>query len=464
MNAKINPRIAIPLTALLLLIHACSLPTFSPETQVTAARLPSPWPTPTITASATTPDPQDAPTSTPIDLSPEVQAQMETLENQTITLRGLVPTGPVERNLLSSEELRQYVLDDLLADYSPEEATIDTHVLSLLGLLEPGFDLLTLYIDLYSEQVAGFYDPIAKQLFVVSGATFGGTAQMSYVHEYTHVLQDQVYDLQYGLEYDDQACDQDSERCAAILALIEGDAMLVSEQWLRTYATDQDLADIFADALEMESPVLLGAPDFLKEDLLFPYIHGLAFVRQLYLSGGWAAVDAAYLNPPLSTEQILHPERYPNDRPIDLVVPGSITDHLDQGWTELDWGVIGEWYFRLMLAQHLPTDIATAAAAGWGGDYYLAFYNQELGAGALVFVTIWDLMRDASSAFSAMRDYGDARFGEHGGSRYSPWWETEQAYALLEGTSKQTLWIVAPDSNTAQALRQAIAFPASSDD
>jgi hypothetical protein len=411
-----------------------------------------------------TPDPQVDPPEAPSALSPEILAQMETLQDQTITLRALEPTGPVERNLLASDQLRQRVLDDFFGDYTPENAIADVQVLTLLGLLEPGFDLYSLYIDLYSEQIAGFYDPEAKQLFVVSDSTFGGTARMTYVHEYTHTLQDQVYDLQDGMEYNDQACDQDSERCAAILALIEGDAMLVSEQWLRTYATDQDVADIIADALALESPVLLGAPDFLREDLLFPYIYGLAFVRQLYLSGGWAAVDAAYANPPSSTEQILHPERYPNDRPIDLTVPDSVADQLSKGWTEIDRGVIGEWYFRLMLAPHIPADVAAEAAEGWGGDYYLAFYNDQLETGALVLVSIWDRTYDASSFFAALRDYGDARFGEHNGSRSKPWWESEQAYAMLEGTSLQTLWIIAPDSETAQAIRQAIPFPASSDD
>ena len=44
--------------------------------------------------------------------------------------------------------------------------------------------------------------------------------------------------------------------------------------------------------------------------MIFPYFRGMVFCAKLDQRGGWAAIDEVYRNPPLSTEQILHPEKY----------------------------------------------------------------------------------------------------------------------------------------------------------
>src|SRR3990170_4795141 len=102
------------------------------------------------------PDPED---SVPL----EIREQMDQIQVEVVTLRGLPSTGPVDRALLSPEALRQYVTDDFLADYTEEEARDDARTLALLGLMEPGYDLFNLYMELYSEQIAGFYDDELKQ-------------------------------------------------------------------------------------------------------------------------------------------------------------------------------------------------------------------------------------------------------------------------------------------------------------
>ncbi|MGH2621772.1 MAG: hypothetical protein ACRDHG_14555, partial [Anaerolineales bacterium] len=157
----------------------------------------------------------------------EIREQMDQIQEEVVTLRGLQASGPVARALLSPEALRQYVTDDFLADYTEEEARDDARTLSLLGLMEPDYDLFNLYMELYSEQIAGFYDDELKQMFVVQGAGFRGVERITYAHEYTHALQDQHYDLRNGLGFNDEACEADSERCAAIQALLEGDATLL---------------------------------------------------------------------------------------------------------------------------------------------------------------------------------------------------------------------------------------------
>jgi hypothetical protein len=385
---------------------------------------------------------------------------MAEIESEVVRLRGLQPTGPVERALLSPEQLRQHVLDDFLADYPPEEAADDALVFALLGLLAPGFDLYGLYLDLYSEQIAGFYDDEVKQMFVVQGAGFGGAERVTHAHEYTHALQDQRFGLSEGLGYNDEACEADSERCAGVQALIEGDATLLEQQWLLTYGTQQDWDDINRFYDNYQSPVFDSAPLFLQQDFLFPYESGYTFVNLLFLKGGWAAVDAVYADPPSSTEQILHPERYPRDRPIQLQVP-DLLPALGEGWREVDRDVLGEWFTRLVLQERLEAAQAEPAAEGWGGDYYLVFHHEGQDLSALVLLTQWDSLGEAYEFLPAFRQYADARFGGRVFSETTQTtWDEREGFASIEVRGDQTLWILAPEAETAARLREAVEFPA----
>ncbi len=393
-------------------------------------------------------------------LSPEIRAQMDEIEEQVISLRGLLPTGPVERTLLTPEELHQHVLDDFLEDYSEQEATDDAHVLALFGLLDPDFDLWNFYLELYTEQIAGYYDDETQQMYVVQGEGFEGPERLTYAHEYVHALQDQNYDLEEGLDYNDEACDSDSERCAAIQSLIEGDASLVEEQWLRTFATQEDIQQITEFYGSLQSPVFNSAPAFLQQSFVFPYTHGLIFVSHFYRDGNWAAVDAIYADPPLSTEQILHPEQYPDDPPVRLQAP-DLSTTLGGDWRQIDTDVVGELYLQLVLDEYLAEPEVSTAAEGWGGDYYVALFSDQAGEGALVSVISWDSLADAEEFFLTFREYGDSRFG--GAVSFTPLaatWAGEGQYALSERHSDQTLWILAPDEDIAQRLRQAVVFPA----
>jgi hypothetical protein len=431
----------------------------SPTETITAL----PTPTPTTMTATTEATPTASIQETPIPtgtsgIDPDVQEQMDEIEDQVVELRGLQPTGSVDRMLLTSEDLRQRVLDEFLEDYTPEEARDDARVLSLLGLLDADFDLLDFYTDLYNEQVAGYYDDETMQMFVVQGDGFQGPERLTYSHEYTHALQDQTYDFDQGLNFNDDACEDDSERCAALQAVIEGDATLLEEQWLRNFATTKDYAEILEFLETFESPIYDSAPGFMQEDFIFPYTYGTDFVRETYQDGGWAAVDELYIDPPLSTEQILHPERYPDDQPIMLDTP-DLTTILGEGWREIEHNALGEWYTRLVLSEYLELDLAVNSAEGWGGDYYVALFNDERQAGALVLTTLWDRARDAEEFYLAFQDYGELRFGAGTLSTLQSTWSSTEGSVLIERWGNQTLWILAPDPEEREILRQAIEFP-----
>jgi hypothetical protein len=396
------------------------------------------------------------------DLPAEVAASMDAIQDQVIAIRGLEPAGEFTREIFSPEDLRDRVVNDFFADYTPEEAADDAMILTLIGLLEPDFDLIALYIELFSEQVAGFYDDETKEMVVVGDESFGGPEKLTYAHEYNHALQDQNYDFDGVLMYNDDACEIDSERCAAIQALIEGDSTLLELQWFIENASDTDLQEIveYYDSLDLS--VLENAPAFLQEDFVFPYDEGYLFVESLFNDGGWAAVDAAYADPPVSTEQILHPEKYPGDPPVEVAMP-DLLPTLGDGWEQLDDNVMGEWYTYLILghgadpAARLADEEAAAAAAGWGGDRYVVYLNRSTGGLVLALKAAWDTPADAAEFADAFRDHAGARFGAAtAGPSGAALYEGEAGVHLFLEAGGATIWIAAPDPAVAEAVLAAV--------
>ncbi len=399
-------------------------------------------------------------TNSPVDIS----TQMNQIEQNIISIRGLEPTESTPRSLLTPEELRQHVTDDMLKDYTQEEARDDVIVLNAFGLLPAQYDLYNLYIELLSEQIAGFYDNEKKAMYVVQGEDFLGPQRMTYAHEYVHALQDQVYDIEKGLNYSDEICEKESEHCAAVQALLEGDASLAETTWLTNYSTQEDKTEIMQFYATYQSPVYDSAPEFLKKDFLFPYQQGLEFVQALYDDGGWRAVDQAYQNLPDSTEQILHPENYPEDQPVNVTL-SDLNTVLGEGWREVERGAMGEWYTQLILAAgwdekaRLAESKASEAAAGWGGDAYVVYYQDQTQSTVMVLSYEWDTAADASQFNNTFMEYASARFGDSQQSSDHAFWQTPQGYTAIYHTDRRTTWIFAPDAKLADAVWQELHVP-----
>lgn len=398
------------------------------------------------------------------ELSAEIEREMDEIQDQVTAIRGLQPSSSVERSLLTSEQLREKVINDFFDDYSEEEAFDDAVVLAAFDLLDQDFKLYDFFVELYSEQVAGYYDDETEEMYVVRGSGFQGPERLTYAHEYNHVLQDQNFDIDEGLNYSEEQCELDSERCAAVQALLEGDSTLLEIIWFSLDATEEDQREIFEYYELLESPVYESAPDFMKEDFLFPYQAGQVFVETLYLEGGWDAVNDAYENVPLSTEQILHPEKYPGDRPASVPLP-DLLDVLGNEWREVDKGVMGEWYTYLILAfgidemARLSENAAMAAADGWGGDMYAVYYDDD-GNTTMVLRTVWDSVREAEEFVNQFEIYCFNRFGDPVLSRSGHLeWESNEGYTEFHMDGDETIWIFAPNSLTAHTIWDFLSVP-----
>ncbi|MGD2159132.1 MAG: hypothetical protein PVG32_19800 [Anaerolineales bacterium] len=433
---------------------------------------PSPQMEPTTTSSLidATPSPQDDTTSPTLQpqatstqsdtkLDSDVLAQMEEIQAQVINVRGLQPNTEVNRILFSTSQLRERLVKDFREDYTPDEVEADKITLAAFGLLERDFDLTNFYIDLLTEQVAGFYDQETKEMVVVQGEGFKGPERLTYAHEYTHALQDQNYDIENGLNYNDDACEDDSERCAGIQALIEGDASLSELNWFFEYSTSQDQTEIFEFYEDINTPILDSAPAFLSEDFIFPYQEGFDFVQYLYDRGGWSAVNAAYEDLPLSTEQILHPERYPDDKPVIVTIP-DLSEVLNDGWEEVDRDVMGEWYTYLMLSfgkdtnTRLETSDAKLAVDGWEGDSYVVYYNKAEESTVLVLQSLWDSNLEAEQFASAFNTYATSRFGAPVIEEAGSWeWKSTEGYSTFSIKEQFTTWIIAPEKEVTEVVQ-----------
>ena len=397
-----------------------------------------------------------APQANPEAADDKISASMNEIEQQVSAIRGLKLENAIPRKLLTEEELQATVENDFFKDYSAEDAASDARVLSLLGLLPRDFDLLSFYQQLYSEQIAGYYDDELKAMFVVKNSGFTGVERDTYAHEFTHALQDAAFDFNGALNYTDEACQEDSERCAALQSLIEGDATLTESFWLQNYATQEDIRDLQSFYAGYESPVYDSAPVYMQEDFLFAYQQGLAFVQSLYDRGGYAAVDAAYTSSqPASTEQIMHPNRYPTDIPAKVELP-DLSAALGPAWEESDRNVMGEWYTWLILARgddaesRLVDAKASAAAEGWGGDTYVVLEDTSSAKTALLVRYTWDGSSDAAEAKLAFESYLGLRLGRPDQSGI---YAKDGAYAALRQDSQFGFtWLIADSRAVLETL------------
>jgi hypothetical protein len=331
----------------------------------------------------TTP-PEAAPTPTPdwSTLPPASQAEAVLSEAAPVVLeiRGLPPVD-IALGLLNREQLAEYLLGLIAADYPLEEQQLDALEWSLLGILAPGEDILNLQLELLGADILGFYDEDVKTMYVIGGDGVGA-AMLKFVltHEYVHALQDAAFDLG---AIDDLIGTGNADALAAFTALVEGDATAAGVVAFYRLVTPEELGEFLtADSAASLPPS--RARDFLNELLGFSYTAGWGFVEALLTEGGWDLVDVAYTDLPASTEQIMYPEKYlAGELPEDVQLP-DLSESALPGWTEMRRNVMGAFFLELLFGEFGPGGFAS----GWRGDEYAIY--QDGTDNLLVLKTRWE--------------------------------------------------------------------------
>jgi len=346
----------------------------------------------------------------------QVLDRVRPILSRVVDTRGLEADREIPAGLHTRDSLRDVVIAQIEAEMSDEDFRREGAVYQRLGVLPPGTDYRELILGLLTSQIAGFYDDETGELFLIDDVPFA-TLEPTLAHELFHGIQDQRFGI--------ARIRPDLERADDVLlgatALIEGDAVAVMVEYTIggaiSFTDIPNFVELAEDQLGSFDDAANGLPEevprFVIESLLFPYIDGLTFVHFLKSAGGWPAVNQAYLDPPRSSEQILHPERYVDrDEPtwveLDLGTTPAVA-----GFTPLYDQLFGEHQIRALFRQILADTVAERAilnaANGWDGDRLLAFERDD--EVALVWLTVWDSTRDAAEFESLMIRYASERAG-----------------------------------------------------
>ena len=313
-----------------------------------------------------------------------------TLERQVADLRHLSFASPVTVEPVSKERMAALVREQAEAQLPMDLLRRRGLAWQAIGVLPPGTDLPKALVDLLAAGVSGFYDPDSKRLAFVASESPSLLDRFVLAHELTHALDDQNFDLSL-LERLNAACR--GEQADAYQALVEGNAVETSVRWAWTNLSDAEREQLTTELNRASSEADTGdAPPFLLAQLGFPYEAGQAFVEALEARGGQDAVDDALRHPPVSTEQVIHPDAFPDDRPTVVTVP-NVGPGLAGGWRDLDRQAVGEAFLQEMLALHESSADAEADATGWAGGAYRSWTDGSRV--AVVMVTAWDSAGDA---------------------------------------------------------------------
>jgi TolA-binding protein len=453
---RAQPQVILVVVCVLAVGVGCTFSWQSPRaTGATAIRVvsvsPSPSPLATDHASQTTLSP-------PGDVAQELQR----LEDEISRLRGLKPAAQTRVELMSPDELRAMALEACEAQGT--NGALRPETLSMLGLVRGNLDIDTVYAAHaadWASALTSLYDESSRSIALLNLSALDPASRLDYLTAYLAALRGGIREASRPGACCPIGCALAGDADLAAEALLLGDTRLALEQWVRIYG-DQDDAAHFGSLIDpTDETRSLLAPYFLEDTYGFVLSGGRAFVQGLFLSGGWPAVDEAYADPPISSEQILHPERYPKDVPLMLAAP-DLEDTMAQSWELRQTTVLGEWRTRQTLQSYLPTEEAAKASANWGGDILETYHNTLLDADMLILITRWDNLRQAQDFALAFREYGTARFGERHPTARGDTWAWDGGYALLERASDQTLWILAPDKATAESARAGLVFPVTS--
>jgi hypothetical protein len=359
-----------------------------------------------------------APPSSAVITREEAVELAKTIAPIVEEIRGLKFKHPVPVEVVDDSAARGHFEDRLHRHWPEQQRRADQVVYEALGLLPPHSDMEKEVYDVLEEQAGGYYDP-DRDTFFVLGDMPRAAAPIIVAHELTHALDDQTY----GIDAMVSKTLDDDDRGAALDALIEGSGTLVMSVFIRRQldsgALDPGGLNAFRNSEVGQAVRLKASPRFVQEALIAPYILGMAFLLRgdliRFHTGGInpSDIDHAFRDPPQSTEQILHPEKYwdPARRdPPRAVSFADLSEVLGGGFRQAGEGTLGELTLGLLTGVDPGDPTApdralerwtNAAASGWGGDRWHLYRDGERT--VVVAATVWDSERDAREFEAALK-------------------------------------------------------------
>ncbi len=320
---------------------------------------------------------------------------------------------PVPCDFISKDDINKFLKQRVKESSTPEQIRAEEITLKKFGLIPQDFDLAKNEVDLLTEQAAAFYDYNRKKLFITDSTSTESQAPVL-AHELSHALADQNYNLARFIKQGSKSDDGSSAR----LAVMEGQATwMMSEFLARKAGTSlRDSATLAATMANLaagdeggetnqsdgEFPVFDKEPLYLKLTLVFPYTKGMSFQQAVIQRDHEEGFGSVFLHPPISTQQILHPEKYFEGlKPTDPQLPDA---HLPKGYKGLVGGALGELEQSILLQQYVGKTRAAELAPHWRGCNFELRENKQAGRVVLLYATQWDSEEAAAKYFNAYRD------------------------------------------------------------
>ena len=297
-----------------------------------------------------------------------------------------------ERDLSTSSEIKIYIVndaqttDEIGEEYFNsimDEVKNKERIYKFLLIISEDRDLLEMYI-----KRSGFTAGVERDKLYINQDRFdlNDSDEVMWIltHELMHIIQYSNFEL-VNPKFMDQKI--------AWMTVIEGDADFTAIKV--TNKTDRQ--EIIESYKKIQDPLL--------SIQLFPYIFGQGFIEEIYVRGGWNLVNKLYVEPPESTEQILHISKYLIKENPEKVEVNKLNDE----WEVLMSDTMGEYFIQIMLKNWIHHTDAEEAATGWGGDNLTLFRMGETN--ILMWKIVWDSEQDAQNfyqTFNTMLEINDS--------------------------------------------------------
>jgi hypothetical protein len=306
-------------------------------------------------------------------------------------IRELPIKGEVTGRFIGRTEMISRVKAQIRREIPEKVLLAQNELLFGLGTVSSSFDYEKSILGLLETQLAGFYDPKEKTMYMAQDLV-GIERDATLAHELVHALQDQHYDLEKHIAFKEDTGDQQS----AIHGLAEGDATsamldhVMASRGARATDVSDDLISLQVRGSMEMSPETANVPTILKRSVISPYVDGTLFVHWARRNGGWKAVDEIWKKPPITTEQMLHPEKLQAREPAESIPVPSPAPKGPQDVIYKD--IFGEQSVRLLFEEWMPRVAAINAAKDWGGDRIAVFRDGKQ------FAVAWHLRYDTEPA------------------------------------------------------------------
>ena len=306
--------------------------------------------------------------------------------------------------MIRNDEFRT-ILKSHVDKSDPKKVRAEELTLKIFGLVPADFSLIKETVDLFSEQVAAYYDSDKKRLFVLDTVATDLDRRVALVHELAHALADQQHSL---LKYMHTEPDSD-DASTARQAVMEGQATWLTWAYIAgreggKAEVPEAMLDSLAKAAggSSQMPVYSQAPLYFRESLVFPYTEGLRFQDAIYRKLGQRGFEQVFERAPVSTQNILHPQTYLDKiSPADVKVPDlkETIGKQAKDFHLLTDGDLGEFDISVMLRQYMDEKEGADAAQHLRGAAFRLYENKKEKYPVLAYVTEWDSPESARRYF-----------------------------------------------------------------